>query len=74
MTKSKLSIIRKSKKIEFKFENEFYIFERRSEKNLSYDFIWSSSGEKIYGPFQGDQSEEGQRIYKFLIRKIDKKK
>lgn len=72
MAKSKLQVIREIKKIEFKYDESFYIFERRSERKESYDFIWNSSGEKIYGPFQGDSTEEGERIYKSLKRKIDK--
>jgi hypothetical protein len=74
MAKTKLELIRKTKKVEFKYEGSFYIFERRSEGKLSYDFIWDTAGEKIYGPFHGNSTEEGERIYKALIRKLDRKK
>lgn len=71
--KAKLQLIRDTKKIEFKYDNEFYTFERRSEGKLSYDFIWEASGIKIFGPFHGNSTELGERIYKALIKKLDKK-
>jgi hypothetical protein len=73
MAKSKLELIRKTKKIEFKYDGSYYIFERRSEGKLSYDFIWNTTGEKIYGPFHGDSTEEGEKIYKALIKKLNRK-
>lgn len=71
--KKELKIIRKTERIEFKYDGDYYIFERRSEGPKSFDFIWDSSGEKIYGPFHGDSSEEGENIHKRLIKKVDKK-
>ena len=72
--KAKLELLRDTKKIEFKFDGSFYIFERRSEGKLSYDFIWDTSGTKIKGPFHGDSTEDGEKIYKALIKKLEKKR
>lgn len=73
MAKTKLQLIRDTKKIEFKYDNEFYTFERRSEGKISYDFIWETSGIKIFGPFHGDSTELGGRIHRSLIKKLEKK-
>ena len=72
MTKSKLSIIRKSRKLEFWYDKEFYIYEKRSEKNMVSEFIWNADNEKVYGPLMGDQSEEGIKIYRALKRRLKK--
>lgn len=72
MTKAKLAIIRRSKKLEFWYDNEFYIYEKRSERKDVGEFIWNADKEKIYGPLMGDQSEEGIKIYNALQRRLKK--
>ena len=72
MAKSKLTLIRKSKKIEFWYDNEFYIYEKRQEKGDTAEFIWNEHHEKIYGPLINDPTEEGTKIYKALKRRIEK--
>ena len=72
MAKSKLNIIRKSRKLEFWYDKEFFIYEKRSEKDIIAEFIWNGEGEKIYGPLMGDQTEEGIKIYKALQRRLKK--
>jgi len=72
MAQSKLSVIRKSKKIEFWYDKEYFVYEKRQEKNLIAEFIWNDQKEKIYGPLIMDSTEEGLKVYKALKRKIEK--
>jgi len=71
-TKKDLRIIRKTKRIEFWYKNEFYVYEVRSEKGVDATFIWKDT-ERIYGPYITHVSEEGQEVYKAIQKEIDKK-
>ena len=71
--KNDLRIIRKTKKIEFWYKNEYFIYEYRSEGNTGFAFIWKDQ-EKIYGPFQRDWTEEGQEVFNAISKKISPKK
>ena len=71
-TRKDLRIIRKAKRIEFWYKDEFYIYELRTEKGVDATFIWKDS-ERIYGPNINHTSEEGQKVYNAIQKKIDKK-
>lgn len=72
MAKSKLRLLRTSNKLEFYYEDEFYVFERRSDGKLTYDYIWKDT-EKIFGPMITDETEEGLKIHKIIMKKLDQK-
>jgi hypothetical protein len=70
---NKFKAIRSTKKLEFWYDKEFYIFELRKQGPIEYPFIWLEQ-EKIYGPFDRDQSEKGIKIYKMIQKKMAKGK
>lgn len=71
--KSDLQIIRKTKRVEFKYKNEYYTYEFRSDSSSGYAFIFAQGGVKIYGPYQGDCTELGEEIYNALDKQIHPK-
>ena len=74
MTKQKkFRTLRSTKKLEFSYDGEFYTLEIRKEGSVEYTFIWKLQ-EKIYGPFIGDQTEEGTKIFNMIQKKLDKGK
>jgi len=70
---NKFKAIRSSRKIEFWYDKEFYTFELRKQGPIEYPFIWLEQ-EKIYGPFDRDQTELGIKIFKMLKKKLEKGK
>jgi hypothetical protein len=70
-TKKNLKIIRKTKRIEFWYKNEFYIYEVRSEKSIDAIFIWKDR-ERIYGPLINHSTEEGREVYEAIQKEIVK--
>ena len=75
MAKSKkdLKIIRKSKRVEFWYKEEFFIYERRSDSSNEHEYIWRDQ-EKIYGPFHRDCTVEGVKAYNIIRKKLYGKK
>ena len=73
MAKKDLKILRKTKKVEFQYKGEYYVYEFRSDSTSGFAFIWKNQ-EKIYGPFQGDQTDEGIRVHKAIHNKLNPKK
>jgi hypothetical protein len=70
-----LEIIRKSKKIEFWYEGEFFIYEYYSDSTGGFAFIFrGATNEKIYGPYGRDCTDEGRLIYNEICVKLLKKK
>ena len=72
MAKKDLRIIRKTKRVEFWYKDEFYIYEFRSDSKSGFAFIWKGQ-EKIYGPMMGDQTDEGIRVHKVIQKKMQPK-
>lgn len=74
MTKKKdLRIMRKTKRVEFWYKDEFYTYEFRSDSSVGYAYIWKGN-EKIYGPMIGDQTEEGIKVHAVIQKKLQPKK
>lgn len=73
MGKTDFQAIRTTKRLEFKYKNEFYAIEIRSDLKLEYTYIWKLQ-EKIWGPMMGDQTEEGERLFKMITKKLEKGK
>lgn len=71
-TRKKLRIIRNSKRLEFWYKEEFYIYEDRSEGGKNAIFIWKDN-ERIYGPYITHVSEEGQEVFNAIQKEIVKK-
>ena len=72
MAKKDLRIIRKTKRVEFWYKDEFYIYEFRSDSKSGFAFIWKGQ-EKIYGPMMGDQTDEGIKVHKAIQKKLQPK-
>ena len=73
MGKTDFQAIRTTKRLEFRYKNEFYAIEIRSDLKLEYTYIWKLQ-EKIWGPMMGDQTEEGERLFKMITKKLEKGK
>jgi hypothetical protein len=68
-TEKKLRILRKTTRVEFWYKDEFFVYEYREDNKEGYEFIWKDQ-EKIYGPFQRDWTEEGQKVYNAIHKKL----
>jgi len=73
MAKNDLKIMRKTKRVEFYYKDEFYIYEFRSDSKSGFAYIWKGQ-EKIYGPMMGDQTEEGVKVHNAIRKKLQPKK
>ena len=71
--KEKIKIIRKTKKVEFWYKEEYYIYEFRSDSTQGFAYVWKDQ-EKIYGPFDRDCTEEGKRVFNAINKKLNPKK
>jgi hypothetical protein len=67
--KEDIRIIRKIRRIEFWYKDEFYVYEFRSENNTGYAFIWKGNN-RIYGPLVNHSTEEGKEVYNAIHTKI----
>ena len=74
MGKTDFQAIRTTKRLEFKYQGEYYAIEIRSDMKLEYTFIWNATQEKIWGPMMGDQTELGKKIFKMISKKLEKGK
>ena len=68
-TKKNLRILRKTNRVEFWYKDEFFVYEFREDSKQGYEFIWKDQ-EKIYGPFHRDCTEEGQKVYSAIHKKL----
>lgn len=73
MAKNDLRIIRKTKRVEFWYKDEYYVYEFRSDSKSGFAFVWNSKNEKIYGPMVGDQTEEGVKVHEVIRKKLQPK-
>jgi hypothetical protein len=72
--KSDLNILRKTNRVEFKYKENYYTYEFRSDLKLGFAFIFDALGQKIYGPYyKTDTTELGQEIYDALMKQIHPK-
>jgi len=67
--KEEIRVVRKIRRIEFWYKDEFYVYEFRSENNTGYSFIWKN-GARIYGPMINHSTEEGIEVYNAIQPKI----
>ncbi len=67
--KNKIEIIRRSKKVEFWYKGEFFIYEFHSDSSSGFAFIWKSQ-EKIYGPYERDCTEKGKEVYNAIYESL----
>lgn len=68
--KTPLTIIRRSRRVEFRYKDEFYVYEYRTQGGEGYSFIWKSD-QRIYGPLVGHATEEGNEIFKVISKEIE---
>jgi hypothetical protein len=71
--KSDIRIIRKTKRVDFSFDGEYYTYEFRSDPSHGYAYIWKGQ-KKIYGPMRGDQTDEGIKVHSAIQKKLQPKK
>ena len=66
-------IVRKSKKVEFWYKGEFFIYEYHSDSSSGFAFIFQGQN-KIYGPYERDCTDEGCEVYDVISKKLRSKK
>jgi hypothetical protein len=67
--KSGIRIIRKIRRIEFWYNDEFFTYELRSEGKEEASFIWKD-GARIYGPLMHHSTEEGREVFNLIEKKL----
>jgi len=70
--KEEIRVVRKIRRIEFWYKDEFYVYEFRSENNTEFAFIWKNEA-RIYGPVINRSTEEGIEVYNAIHPKIANK-
>ncbi len=74
MAKTDFQAIRTTKRLEFRYQREYYAIEIRSDMKMEYTYVWNANQEKIWGPMRYDQTELGERIFKMISKKLEKGK
>ena len=65
--KNKVEIVRKTKKVEFWYNENFYTYEYRSDSAGGFAFVFlGTTGVKIYGPYDRDCTDEGKDVYQAI--------